>query len=218
MNNAMHPFVAVILVFMTSAAVAASQIDTSFFKDLPPDEELRKAGMATRADMLKTKREMKGLMHGMDSGWKASRENMRETAHLSSGEEDDGPIPQTLEEKILNPSGVYLLLIDLQKHPISKLPEGFDNLTDLQFLVIGNLPEGGRFDFEDAFNQIAKISSVRDLCVINNGKGLRAIPASIAEMTELKRLVLYNNAITGAECAALQAKLPDCSITCTTTR
>lgn len=237
----MHPLLTVVLVFMTATTIVVGQVDTSFFKDLPPDEELKKAGMATREEMRKTMRQMKGIMHDMDSGWKASRENLKETAHATRGEEEDAPLPQTLEEKILNPSGIHVLLIDLKAHPISKLPEGFDNLSDLQFLVITNLPDGARFDFDDAFNTIARLPNVKDLYVINNGKGLRAIPASIGQMSELKRLTCYNNAITTihadvgnleslevlsleenpispAQYAALQTALPECTITYTKAR
>jgi len=110
-------------------------------------------------------------------------------------EDDDDGKPITLEYLIEHPSNIMFLKIDLRATPIKKLPAGFDNLSDLTFIIITNLPAKASFDFEDAINTISGLSSVKDLYIINNGRGFRTIPSSIGQMTNLKRFVCYNNAL-----------------------
>jgi hypothetical protein len=191
----MRSFFAVAVMFLLAASAAVAQIDTSFFLDLPPDAELKLHGMPTRDDMRRTMRELKGIKHDLDSGWHAGIQNLDDTVHFFQRDEDEEDLPRTLEEKILRPTGIHILFIDLKAHPIEKLPDGFDNLTDLEFLVIENLPEGAHFDFDDAFNTFARISGLRDLYIINNGSGFRAIPSSIGGISSLKRFTCYNNTI-----------------------
>jgi hypothetical protein len=101
----------------------------------------------------------------------------------------------TLEEIVAHPSDVSVLFIDLTKHPLSKLPDGFSELSDLTFLVICHQPKGSTFDWDDALEQISKLEGIEDLYIIGNGKGLVRLPASIGKLRNLRHLALYWNAI-----------------------
>ena len=186
---------AAVLVVLLTAISALGQIDTSFFKDLPPDPELIRLGQPTREEMRRSMRVMHRLGAELDSGLHAIMVERTDTAHLSPVDDDDAAA-WTLEDKIQNPSNVRFLYIDLKKHPMERLPEGFDNLTDLEFLVITGLPEGAHFDFDGAFRMLSRISGLTDLYIINNGKGFHTIPPAIGHMAALERLTCYRNAIT----------------------
>jgi len=125
----------------------------------------------------------------------AFRQSAKDSLSSVDADDADDGKPLTLEYLIEHPSNVRLLAIDLRTTPIKKLPAGFDNLSDLTFIIIMNLPAGASFDFDDAINTISGLSSVEDIYIIKNRGGFKAIPSSIGQMTNLKRLVCYNNAL-----------------------
>lgn len=163
---------------------------------LPPDEDLRKAGFPTRAQLQRTEDSLRSLAKDMQTAFDSAYRAYDPSADSDQTGEEDNEKPMTLEELIEHPSHVFFLVIDLKANPIKKLPVGFENLSDLQFIIIMNLPEGASFDFEDAINKISQFSDMEDLYIMNNQKGFLSIPASIGQMTSLKRLICYNNAIT----------------------
>lgn len=182
--------------FLFHLSLASGQTDTSFFKDLPADEILIKAGMPTREEMRKTMYQTDSLMKNLNKGFKESMAEMVKDKPPVGEAEEDNNKPITLEEMIEHPAHAHFLMVNLKSNPLKKLPENFENLSELNFIIIANLPDGASFDFEDALNKISNISTVEYLYIINNRGGFGNIPTSIGQMTALKKLVCYNNSIS----------------------
>lgn len=148
-------------------------------------------------DTAATHRQMDSLMKVLGGSMNNMMvQNTTDTAHFKDKEVFDDNKELTLAELIEHPSDVSFININLNSNHIQALPEGFENLNDLTFLIICNLPKGSSFDFNGAINVLAKMPNIEEIYFMNNGKGLTSIPASIGEMHNLKRLSFFRNALT----------------------
>jgi Leucine-rich repeat (LRR) protein len=186
-------FAALLLsLLFVQTATAQSEGETDGFESIS-DEELIKAGLPTREERRKMEKMLKGMGEHLFDSLGTFDPNVGNSEQALSEADDERE--RTLDEQIAEPNNVIGIVIDLAKTPLTRLPDGFENLSDLKILVIGNLPSGAEFDFPDAFEKISKLTQLEELHIISNGPALTRLSPALSGLSELRVLDCFDNAI-----------------------